>query len=183
MTRDEAVAILDEYLQNKNLRSHCRAVEACMRSYARKFGEDEELWGVTGLLHDFDYELNGEQHHHPKDGAPILRQKGVPENIVRAILAHDDDPGFVRETMMEKACYATDTITGLIVAVALVRPNKKLEEVTTESVLKKYKDPGFSRNVNRENIAQGAALLGVTLEEHIGNCLQAMQSIHEELGL
>lgn len=183
MTRDDAQAILDEYLKKENLRKHCRAHEACMRFYAKKFGEDEEKWGIVGLLHDFDYEIHPTLDQHPRDGAPILRARGVPEDIIRAILAHGEHPDLPRETRMEKASFAIDELTGLIVAAALVQPNKTLKDVTPESVLRKFKDRHFAAGVNRENIREGARLLNVSLEEHITNCLRAMQEIHNELGL
>lgn len=183
MTRQDAMHILDTFLKNENLRKHCFAVEACMRLYARKYNQDEEMWGIVGLLHDFDYEIHPELEQHPADGAPILREKGVPEEVILAILAHAPHTGTARMKPIEHASFACDEVTGLIVAAALVRPNKTLAEVTAESVMKKFNEPSFAKNVDRENIRKGAEELGVSLAEHLTNCLTAMQGIHETLGL
>lgn len=179
--REEALRLLREYTKNENLIKHGLAVEAAMRAYARRFGEDEELWAITGLLHDFDYERFPEEH--PLRGAAILEERGYPEEVVYAIKAHADHTGLERKSLLDKALFAVDELTGMIVAVALVRPSKKLAEVTVSSVKKKMKDRSFARGVNREDIVRGAAELGVELDEHIGVVLEAMQGIADELGL
>jgi len=182
-TREEALKLLKEFTSNKNLIKHALAVEAAMRKYAEKFGEDREKWGVVGLLHDFDYEKFPSPEDHPFKGAKILEQKGYPQELIRAILAHGDHTGVERRTSLEKALYAVDELTGLIVAVALVRPSKKLADVEVKSVMKKWKDKAFARGVNRENIEKGAKELGIDLPEHINNVLQAMKEISDELEL
>jgi putative nucleotidyltransferase with HDIG domain len=185
-TRDEAWELLTEYTQNPNLIKHALAVEAAMRAYARRFGEDEEKWGIVGLLHDFDYERypNPEEGGHPFKGAEILREKGYDEELIRAIQAHA--PYFTHvtpETPMEKAIYAVDELTGLITAVALVRPSKDIRDVKVKSVKKKWKDKSFARGARREDMEEGAKLLGVDLSTHIAIVLEAMQGIAEALGL
>ncbi len=182
-TREEALKLLKEFTSNKNLIKHALAVEAAMRKYAEKFGEDREKWGVVGLLHDFDYEKFPSPEDHPFKGAKILEQKGYPQELIRAILAHGDHTGVERRTSLEKALYAVDELTGLIVAVALVRPSKKLADVEVKSVMKKWKDKAFARGVNRDNIEKGAKELGIELREHINNVLQAMKEISDELEL
>jgi putative nucleotidyltransferase with HDIG domain len=174
---------MTEYTQSENLRKHMLAVEAAMRFYARKFGEDEEKWGVVGLLHDFDYEQHPTPAEHPFVGVNILKEKGYPEEITRAILSHADYSGVKPESRMEKTLYAVDELTGFVVAVALMRPSKSLAEVTVDSVIKKMKNKGFARNVKREDIEKGAEMLGLSLEEHIENVIQAMKTISVELGL
>jgi putative nucleotidyltransferase with HDIG domain len=181
--RDEAYALLTEYTKNENLLKHALAVEAAMRWYARRFGEDESLWGVAGLLHDFDYQRYPTADDHPFRGAEILRERGYDEVLVRAILSHADHTGISRDTQMEKSLFAVDELAGFITAVALVRPSKKVEEVKPKSVKKKMKDKGFARAVNRSDIAEGATLLGLELDEHIQNVTDAMTSIAPELGL
>ncbi len=181
--RDEAYALLTEYTKSKNLVKHALAVEAAMRWYARRFDEDESLWGVTGLLHDFDYERYPTADDHPMRGAEILRERGYDEVLVRAILSHADHTGVSRDTLMEKSLFAVDELAGFITAVALVRPSKKVAEVKPKSVKKKMKDKGFARAVNRADIAEGAILLGLELDEHIQNVTDAMTSIAPELGL
>ncbi len=183
MKRDEALAIVQKYVENENLIRHMLAVESAMRFYAGKFGEDEELWGVTGLLHDFDWEIHPTLEKHPQAGAPILREHGVPEEIVDAILSHADHTGVPRQSKMEKALYACDEITGLIVAVALVRPSRSLEDLKVKSVKKKWKDRSFAAGANREEIAEAAIEFGVELWEHVGNVIQAMRRIGPDLGL
>lgn len=183
MDRSDAEAILHEFTKNKNLRKHALCVEAVMRTYAKKFGEDENLWGVVGLLHDFDYEIHPTIEKHPQDGSAILRKKGVSEEIIHAILAHAPHTGEPRDTLLKKTIFAADELAGFVVAVALVRPNKKLSEVTPESVVKKLKSPAFAASVNREEIYEGVKELGITLEEHAGNVISALQDISEELGL
>ena len=183
ITRDQALAIVHEYVKNVNLIRHMLAVEAAMRFYAEKFGEDVEKWGITGLLHDFDWEIHPTLEEHPTAGAPILRERGVPEEIVRAILSHADHTGVPRETLMEKALYACDEVTGLITAVALVRPSRSLYDLEVKSVKKKWKDKSFAAGANREMIRRGAEELGIDLWEHVGNVIQAMRRIAPELGL
>lgn len=183
MNRTEAWKLLIEYTQSDSLRKHMLAVEACMRAYARKFGEDEEKWGITGLLHDFDYEKYPTPAEHPFVGSKILEERGYPEDVRRAILSHADYSGVKRESRMEKALYACDELSGFITASALVKPNKSLAEVEAKSVRKKMKDKAFARSVNRDDIINGAADLGVDLEEHIAFCIDAMKAIAAELGL
>lgn len=183
MNRSEALALVHEYIQNENLVRHMLAVEAAMRFYAEKFGEDIEKWGLAGLLHDFDWEIHPNLEQHPLAGAPILRQRGVPEEIVRAILSHADHTGIPRQTLMEKALYACDEITGLITAVALVRPSRSLSDLEASSVKKKWKDRAFAAGANREEIARAAEEFGVELWEHVGNVILAMRRIAPELGL
>jgi putative nucleotidyltransferase with HDIG domain len=182
-TRDEAYALLTEYTKNPNLIKHGLAVEAAMRAYARRFGEDEEEWGAVGLLHDFDYEKWPTTEDHPTKGAEILAQRGYPEHIIRAVKSHADYMGIARETPMEKALFAVDELTGFIVAVALVRPSRSIIDVEVSSVKKKFKDKRFAAGVNRDDIFKGAAALGVELDEHIRTVIEAMQGIAGELGL
>jgi putative nucleotidyltransferase with HDIG domain len=181
--RDQAWSLLCEYTQSESLRKHMLAVEACMRAYARKFGEDENKWGITGLLHDFDYEKYPTPAEHPFVGNKILEERGYPEDVRRAILSHADYSGVKRESRMEKTLYACDEVSGFITASALVKPNKSLAEVEAKSVRKKMKDKAFARSVNRDDIINGAADLGVDLEEHIAFCIEAMKGIAAELGL
>lgn len=183
MDRKQAWSLLCEYTQSESLRKHMLAVEACMRAYARKFGEDENKWGITGLLHDFDYEKYPTPAEHPFVGNKILEERGYPEEMRRAILSHADYSGVKRESRMEKTLYACDEIAGFITASALVKPNKSLAEVEAKSVRKKMKDKAFARSVNRDDIINGAADLGVDLEEHIAFCIEAMKGIAGELGL
>jgi putative nucleotidyltransferase with HDIG domain len=183
MTREDAYSLLTEYTKNENLIKHAIAVEAAMRAYARKFGEDEEKWRIVGLLHDFDYEIHPTAEEHPLKGADILRERGYSEEIVRAVLSHANHMELSRDTTMEKALYAVDELTGFIIAVALVRPNKSLLEVKPKSVRKKMKDKAFARAVNRDDLVNSAELLGVDLSEHIGFVIEAMQGIAPELGL
>ena len=183
MTRDQAYAIVQEHVKNENLIRHMLSVEAAMRFYAEKFGEDVEMWGMSGLLHDFDWEIHPTLEQHPQDGILILRERGVPEEIVRAIQSHADHTGVPRQTFMEKALYACDEITGLIVAVALVRPSKSLHDLKVKSVKKKWKDRSFAAGANREEISGAAEEFGVPLWEHVDNVIQAMQVIAPQLGL
>ncbi len=184
ITRDEALAIMHEFVQSPSLRRHMYAVEAAMRFYARQFGEDEEKWGITGLLHDFDWEIHPNLNDHPIKGAVILRERGVPEEIVHAILTHAPErTGLRPQTRMEKALRACDEITGLITAVALVRPSKSLYDLKVKSVKKKWKDKAFAAGVNRQDIEEAAAEFGVDLWEHVGNVIAAMRSIAPVLGL
>lgn len=183
MRRAEALEIVQEYVKNVNLIRHMLAVEAAMRFYAEKFQEDVETWGCTGLLHDFDWEIHPTLHEHPQAGAEILRQRGVPEVIVRAILSHADHTGVPRQSLMEKALYACDEITGLITAVALVRPSKSLYDMEAKSVKKKWKDHAFAAGANRNEIERAANEFGIELWEHVENVILAMRRIAPELGL
>lgn len=183
MNRDDALAIVNEYVKNPNLVKHMLAVESAMRFYARKFGEDEEKWAVAGLLHDFDWEIHPTMEEHPTVGAPILREHGVPEEIIQAVLSHADHTGVPRETLMEKALFACDEVTGLITAVALVRPSRALYDLKVKSVKKKWKDRSFAAGANREEIAKGAEEFGIDLWEHVANVIKAMDSIAKELDL
>ena len=183
MTRDDAWCLLTEFTLSESLRKHALAVEACVRAYARKFGEDEELWGVVGLIHDFDYERNPSAEDHPFKGSEILKERGVSDEIRRAILSHANYSGVPRESRLEKTLFACDELAGFITASALVKPNKSLAECDAKSVCKKMKDKAFARSVNRDDIINGAAELGVDLEEHIAFCIEAMKSIAPQLGL
>lgn len=186
MNRDEAWDILCEYTKGDPLRKHGLAVEAAMRAYARKYGEDEETWGIVGLLHDFDFEMHPNAEEHPAKGAPILREKGVPEEIVHAVLCHApylDKLGVQRENNMDRAIFAVDELAGFVIAVALVRPTKSIHEVEVKSVKKKMKDKGFARTVNREDITGGAEVLGVDLDEHIAFVIDALKPVAGELGI
>ena len=183
MTRDQAYAIVQEHVKNENLIRHMMSVEAAMRFYAEKYGEDVEMWGMSGLLHDFDWEIHPTLEQHPQDGIPILRERGVSEEIIRAIQSHADHTGVPRQTLMEKALYACDEITGLIVAVALVRPSKSLHDLKVKSVKKKWKDRSFAAGANREEISGAAEEFGVPLWEHVDNVIQAMRAIAPQLGL
>ena len=185
-TREEAWKVLNEYTKSPNLIKHGLAVEAGMRAYARRFGEDEEKWGVVGLIHDFEYEQYPDlgPGGHPFKGAEIMREMGWDEALIRAVAAHAPDlTGVTLETRMEKAIYAVDELTGLIIATALVRPSKSILDVKVRSVKKKWKDKSFAAGVKREDVEEGAALLGIELSEHIGVVLEAMKGIAAELGL
>jgi len=180
---ESAWCLLTEFTQSESLRKHALAVEACMRAYARKFGADEALWGVVGLIHDFDYEKYPTAQDHPYRGNEILAERGYPEEIRRAVMSHAEYTGVKRESQMEKTLFACDELAGFLTACALVKPGKSLAEVDAKSVRKKMKDKAFARSVNREDIVNGAAELGVDLEEHIGFCIEAMKGIAEKLGL
>jgi putative nucleotidyltransferase with HDIG domain len=183
INRESAWNLLCEYTQSDSLRKHMLAVEACMRAYARKFGEDEEKWGITGLLHDFDYEKYPTPQEHPFVGNKILEERGYSEEMRRAILSHAEYSGVKRESRMEKTLFACDELAGFITATALVKPGKSLAEVEAKSVRKKMKDKAFARSVNRDDIMNGAVEMGVDLEEHIAFCIEAMKTIAPELGL
>jgi len=182
MNHSEALAIVREYTKNENLVRHMLAVEAAMRFYAEEYGENVETWGNAGLLHDFDWEIHPTLDQHPQDGAPILRDRGVPEEIVRAIQSHADHTGVPRQTPMEKALFACDEITGLIIAVALVRPSHSLSDLKVKSVKKKWKDRSFAAGANREEIEKATQEFGVELWEHVGNVIEAMRRISNDLG-
>jgi putative nucleotidyltransferase with HDIG domain len=183
MTRDEALAVVREYVKNENLVKHMLSVEAAMRFYAEKFGEDVDKWGLVGLLHDFDWEIHPTLAEHPQAGEPILRQRGVADDVLRAILSHADHTGVPRASRMEKALYACDEVTGLITAVALVRPSRSLLDLEAPSVRKKWKDKTFAAGANRQEIERAAAEFGIELWEHVGNVILAMRRIASELGL
>ena len=183
MNRKEALQTVEKYIQAENLRRHMLAVEAAMQYYADLFSEDRETWAVTGLLHDFDWEIHPTLEEHPRAGAPILRELGVSEEIIRAVLSHADHMGVVRETKMEKALAACDEITGLITAVALVRPSRSLYDLSASSVKKKWKDRAFAAGANRAEIEAAAAELGVPLWEHVDNVIRAMRTIAPALDL
>jgi putative nucleotidyltransferase with HDIG domain len=181
--REEAWGLLTGFTQSESLRKHALAVEACMRAYARKLGGDEELWGIVGLLHDFDYEKYPGREDHPYRGNEILKEQGWSDEIRRAIMSHAEYTGVEPESAMEKTLFACDELAGFITASALVKPGKSLAEVEAKSVRKKMKDKAFARSVNRDDIINGAADLGVELEEHIAFCIEAMKGIAAELGL
>src|SRR5580692_4373513 len=181
--RDAAWCLLTEFTQSESLRKHALAVEACMRAYATRAGADEELWGMVGLLHDFDYEKYPSAEDHPYKGSEILKERGYSEEVRRAIMSHAQYSGVARLSSMEKALFACDELAGFITACALVKPGKSLAEVEAPSVKKKMKDKAFARSVNRLDIVNGAADLGVDLEEHITFCVAAMKGIARELGL
>jgi predicted hydrolase (HD superfamily) len=210
MNREAAWYLLTEFTQSESLRKHALAVEACMRACAEKFAADravetaapgcpaeqssaalvspegmsaEELWGIVGLIHDFDYEKYPSLEDHPYKGNEILKERGWPEAIRRAIMSHAEYTGITRDTPMEKALFACDELAGFITAVALIKPGKSLAEVDVKSVRKRMKDKAFARKVNRDDIVNGAAALGVDLDEHIGFCVEAMKGIAAELGL
>jgi len=181
--RDFALALLHEWTQGEGLRKHALAVEAAMRAYARRFGEDEELWGITALLHDFDYERHPAPPDHPLKGHEALAALGVPESIRRAILGHASYTGVPRDTLMARTLFAVDELCGFLTACALVTPGRTLAEVEVDSVKKKMKSKGFARSVNREEIVQGAEDLGVPLDEHIEFVRDAMRGVAGPLGL
>jgi putative nucleotidyltransferase with HDIG domain len=182
-SRAHAWELLTQHTQSPNLRKHALAVEAAMRYYARLWHEDEELWGMVGLLHDFDYEEHPTLAEHPFAGQVILEQRGYPEHLRRAIMAHAPHTGTPRTNKLEQTIFAVDELTGLIVAVALVRPTKKLADVDVTAVMKKMKQPSFAAGVNRSDIHQGATELGLPLEEHVGHTLRALQASATALGL
>ena len=193
-SRESAWSLLTEYTQSESLRKHARAVEACMRAYAQKFARDnglsgseaaalEQKYSVTALLHDFDYEQFPTPEQHPFVGSKILADRGYPEDIRRCILSHADYAGVPRQTHMEKALFACDELAGFITATALVKPSKSLAEVDAKSIRKKMKDKAFARSVSRDDITNGAADLGVDLDEHIAFCIEAMKTVASDLGL
>lgn len=182
MTRDTALDILHEYVKNENLRKHACAVEAAMRAYAQKFAGDPDYWGVVGLLHDFDWEIHPSIEEHPQQGAELLRERGVDEELIKDIQAHAPHTGVARDTPVRKAIFAVDELTGFIVACALVRPNG-ISDLKAKSVKKKMKDSSFAAAVDRDDIRQGAEELGEDLTEHINFVIDAMRNVSEELGL
>ena len=183
MVRAEAWALLREYTQGESLIRHAVAVEAAMRAYARRFGADEEVWGIVGLLHDFDYEKWPDPKDHPTRGAEILRARGVPEEVVTAILSHAEYLGISRATPLMKTLFAVDELCGFNTAAALIRPSKSVLDLEASSVKKRMKDKAFARNVKREDILKGAEELGIPLDEHIQFVIEAMRTVADDLGL
>jgi putative nucleotidyltransferase with HDIG domain len=187
-TREDAWKLLCEYTQSESLRKHMLAVETCVRAYARKSGADEELWGITALLHDFDYERFPNAEHaadreHPAEGAKILRELGYPDEAVRAILSHADYSGVVRQSPLEHTLYACDELAGFLTACTYVRPSKSILDLEVDSVKKRMKDKAFARGVSRDDVRKGAEELGIPLEEHIAFCIAAMRENADALGL
>ena len=182
-TREEAQALLQEYTKSESLLRHAYAVEAACRAYARKFGEDEEKWGITGLLHDFDYEMYPSPEDHTIVGARILKEQGYDDDVIYAIRSHVDRADLVRETPLSRVVFACDEISGFVMAVAMVRPSRNLADVEVKSVKKKLKDKAFARGVNREDIYKGAEELGVSLEDHIAFVIDALANVAPVLGL
>jgi len=188
LSRADALDLMHEYTPSDALRKHMYAVEAAMRAYARKYGEDEETWGVVGILHDFDYERWPNPDHspteeHPSEGSKILAARGYPEQLRRAILGHASYTGVPRDTLLAKVLYAVDELCGFLVACALVRPSRSLADLEVSSVKKKLKDKAFARGVNRDEVRQGAEELGVPLDEHIRFVIEALRPGERELGL
>ena len=183
MDRATANRVVEEHVASDSLRRHLFAVETCMRAYARKEGEDEETWGIAGLLHDFDWEVCPTPESHPTFGAEILRARGFPEEIVRAVLSHGNHTGIQRETPMEKALFACDELSGFVTAVALVRPTKSLSDTKISSVKRKMKDKAFAKSVSRDDMRQGAEELGVELDDLIAFVIEALKPVAPRLGL
>ena len=183
LTREQALAILHEFTKSESLRKHALAVESCVAAYARKLGEDENKWSVTALLHDFDYEMHPDAPDHPMKGEPILAERGIPEDVRRAILSHANYSGVPRQSALEKTLFACDELAGFITAVSLVKPGRSVHEVDAKSVRKKMKDKAFARSVSREDIVNGALEMAADLDQHIEFCIQAMQERAKELGL
>jgi putative nucleotidyltransferase with HDIG domain len=181
--RDDAWRLLTEYTKSESLLKHAMAVEAAVRGYARKFGEDEESWGLVALLHDFDYERWPSLEEHPFRGSEILRERGYPEWVIRAILSHADYSGVARASLLERALFACDEMAGFVTAASLVRPSKSVLDLEPKSVMKRMKDKAFARGVKREDLVAGAGLLGLPLEEHIGHVISFMRGEAEALGL
>jgi putative nucleotidyltransferase with HDIG domain len=183
LSREKAWALLTEFTQNENLQKHALAVEAAVRGYARRFGEDETAWGVTALLHDFDYERYPDLGDHPFKGAEILRERGYPEWLIRAVLSHADHTGVARETRLEHTLFACDEMAGFVTAAALIRPSKSLLDLEAKSVVKRMKEKAFARAVNRDDLRRGAEEIGVPLEEHVANVIGFMRAEADALGL
>lgn len=189
LTRQDAWDLMTEYTASESLRRHMLAVEAAMRAYARKFGEDEERWGIVGLLHDFDYEQHpnpnaeADPNEHPLYGSTVLRERGYPEDVIYAIQTHANYLNLPRTSMMDKTLFAVDELTGLITAAALVRPDRSVLNLEAKSVRKKMKDKAFARGVNREDVINGAQEMGVDLDEHIAFVIEAMRGIADDLAL
>ena len=183
MNRDVTLEFLSRHVQTDVLMKHLLTVEASMRGYARKFGDDEERWAIAGLLHDFDWEICPTPESHPTYGAEILREAGYPEDIIRAVLTHGEHTGIPRESLMEHSLFAVDELSGFVRAVALVRPTKSLEEVTSRSVRRKMRDKAFAKDVNRDDILKGADELGVDLDEQIAFVVESMKPVSLRIGL
>jgi predicted hydrolase (HD superfamily) len=183
MEREQAFLIVRKYVQNIKLINHMLAVEAAMRFYAHKFNGEEKEWGITGLLHDFDWEIHPNAEEHPLKGEPILREYGIPENVIMAILSHGDHTGIPRTTLMAKSLYACDEITGLITAVALIRPSQSLYDLSYKSIKKKWNDRSFAAGANREMMEKGAQEIDIELWQHVSNVIDAMRSIAPEIDL
>ena len=183
LSRDDAWALMTEYTQGESLRKHMMAVEAAVRGYARQFSEDEDDWGAVALLHDFDYERYPDQENHPYRGVEILKARGYPEWVTRAILSHADYSGVPRESRLEKTLYACDEMTGIITAASLVRPSKSILDLEASSVIKRMKDKAFARAVNRDDLKRGAEALGIPLDQHITNVIAFMRVQADALGL
>jgi putative nucleotidyltransferase with HDIG domain len=183
LSRADAWALLTEYTQSESLRKHMMAVEAAVRGYARQFGEDEDDWGVVALLHDFDYERYPDQENHPYRGVEVLKARGYPEWVTRAILSHADYSGVPRESRLEKTLYACDEMSGIVTAAALVRPSKSILDLEAPSVMKRMKDKAFARAVNRDDLRRGAEELGIPLDQHIANVIAFMRVEADALGL
>lgn len=183
MTRDEAWSVVCEFVKSESLRRHMLGVEACLTAYAGKFGQDPQAWAVTALLHDFDWEIHPSAPDHPMKGEPILAERGVDEVTRRAILSHANYSGVPRESLLERALYACDELSGFLTACSYVKPGKSIYEVDVASVKRKLKDKAFARNVNRDDLTEGATELGVPLDEHIAFCIEAMKDRAPQLGL
>jgi putative nucleotidyltransferase with HDIG domain len=183
MDRNQAWEIVCEFVQSESLRKHMLAVEACVAAYARQFGENEQKWAITALLHDFDWEIHPEAPDHPMKGESILAERGVDEDIRRAILSHADYSGVPRVSRLEKTLFACDELAGFLTACSYVKPSRSIHEVEVKGVRKKLKDKAFARNVNRDDIEKGAAEMGIDLDQHIEFCIRAMQAKAAELGL
>ena len=183
LSRDDAYALMTEYTQSESLRKHMLAVEAAVRGYARMFGENEDDWGVVALLHDFDYERYPDQENHPFRGVEVLKAKGYPEWVTRAILSHAEYSGVPRESRLEHTLYACDEMTGFVTAAALVRPSKSVLDLEASSVIKRMKDKAFARAVNRDDLRRGAEEIGLPLDQHITNVIAFMRERAEALGL
>jgi putative nucleotidyltransferase with HDIG domain len=183
LTRETAWELLTEFTQNENLLKHAMAVEAAVRGYARLYGEDEERWGVTALIHDFDYERYPDLADHPFRGAEILKDRGWPEDMIRAVLSHADHTGTPRETRLEHVLFACDEMAGFVTAAALVRPSKSLLDLEAKSVVKRMKEKAFARAVNRDDLRRGAEEIGLPLDEHVGNVIAFLRIKADELGL
>jgi len=183
MTRDQAWSVVCEFVKNEGLRRHMLAVEACLTAYADKFSQDRETWAVTALLHDFDWEIHPSAPDHPMKGEAILAERGVDDTIRRAILSHANYSDVPRQSLLERALYACDELSGFLTACSYVKPGKSIYEVDVPSVKRKLKDKAFARNVNRDDITEGAGELGVPLDEHIAFCIEAMKAKAPQLGL
>lgn len=183
LTRENAWALLTEFVQSESLRRHCLGVETAVRAYARKYGENQDEWGFVALIHDFDFEIHPTLDQHPQDGLPILRERGVPEWAIEAVASHADHLHVPRDTPLKKALAACDELTGFIAACAFVRPSKAVRDVTPEAVRKKMKDKAFARSVRREDLVNGARDLGVELDEHIRFVAEALKPVAHQLGV